>query len=187
MDQLEILNIAGAAGITEKCFLIGIRGYQGKNTRGGYDDAAVLVGPGYFNCFNFNTDPTRNRPGHGTGGSKGIASLKPGLYRVHVRDIHGGSVPHRALCERKGPVTVLRDADSSVPEKSIVMLDGIRCYEDRGDFGINIHRGGENSTSSLGCQTIPPSQWKEFFTVAVEREMDETKQMIMPYYLFERK
>lgn len=190
-DHLKVLNILGLLGVTEKCALLGVRGYfrdsQGKpgvNDREIYDDALFLVGPnGYFRSFNFNCDPNGFRKGHGTGSSHGMASLKPGVYRVHIRDIHGGSVPHRALCERRGKVTVYRDADASVPADKILHLDGFKVYEDTGNFGINIHRGGANSTSSLGCQTVPPSQWAEFFGQGVDPLMDRAQQTIMPYAL----
>ena len=53
-----------------------------------------------------------------------------------------------------------------------------------GYFGINIHRGGANTTSSLGCQTIYPDQWEAFFAL-VKGEMKRAGQAVVPYLLTE--
>lgn len=131
-----------------------------KNDRGMYDDACFLVLKDRTVSFNFNADPSRYKPGHGKGSAKGMANLKPGLYRnVYMMAKHKGQ--YDAICQRGGPVTVLRDADSQVPEKDIVVVEGRRYYEHTGMFGINFHRGGINGTSSLGCNTWPVDQYKE--------------------------
>jgi hypothetical protein len=158
MTRAQIEALAAQHGLnpaTDRLYVVGVRGYYrdtmgvaGANDRGVYDDALFLVTPDWFGAFNGNTDPSRFRAGVGTGAAKGIAMLVPGLYRVHRFDIHNGK--YMALCERAGPVRVLRDGSP-------------RPYEDVGSFGINIHRGGDGTTSSLGCQTIPPSEWAEFY------------------------
>ena len=124
-------------------FWVGIRGYYKKtmgnpdgNDRAMYDDALFIVSKGEFVSFNGNCDPRRF--------TKGIASLKAGIWPVYKFDRHKDQ--YIALCQRGGKVTVVRD------EKG----------EDTGMFGINIHRGGSYGTSSAGCQTIPPSQWEDF-------------------------
>ncbi len=80
-----------------------------------------------------------------------------------------------ALCQRAGNVTVTRDGNPP--------------YKDTGSFGINIHKGGPNSTSSIGCQTIHPSQWDSFIAVAqdqVRRYFGQAwKRQIVPYILIE--
>ena len=92
-------------------------------------------------------------------------------YRL---DLHKGQ--YLALCQRVAAVTVTRDGEPP--------------YEDTGWFGINIHRGGINTTSSEGCQTIPPSQWEAFIRL-VQDEMrriygDKSyKQATIPYLLIE--
>lgn len=165
---------------------VGIRGYYKKtmgdptkNDRGIYDDALFIVSPHGYGAFNGNTDPARYRPGFGTDDeTKGMASLTAGVWRVYRFDQHGGIKPHPAICQRAGPVTVSRDGE-----------DGQR-YADTGDFGINIHRGGESGVSGVGCQTVPPSQWDEFLTMAkylATSMHGETKwkKAVYPYVLIE--
>lgn len=134
--------------------IVGIRGYYldtmgepGVNDRGIYDDAIFIVSQNVTASFNANTDPSKIRPGVGGGSSKGMASLMPGFWPVYRFDLHKGR--YLALCQRAGPVTVLRDGKAE-------------AYEDRGNFGVNIHRGGYSTTGSEGCQTIPPDQWPAF-------------------------
>jgi len=145
-------------------------GKAGVNDRGIYDDAIFLVGPSHFSSYNGNSDPSGYRKGHGTGASKGVARLKPGVYYAHQLGLHKGE--YTALVQRAGPVTVIRDGDPD--------------YEETGFFGINIHRGRDGSTSSLGCQTIPPSQWFSFIE-NVKRILKDGKQKIVPVILMERK
>ena len=140
--------------------VVGIRGYYrdtlgapGRNDRGMYDDALFIVAPDAFVAFNGNTDPSRFRSGRGTGAGKGMASLNPGVWPVMRLDKHQGK--YEALCQRAGPVVVTRDGDPP--------------YTDRGMFGINIHRGGVNGTSSEGCQTIPPDQWPAFIATVTDQ------------------
>jgi hypothetical protein len=62
---------------------------------------------------------------------RGAAILKKGQYPVYKLDTHNGS--YRALCQRRGPVSVYRDRDRDREfdlEPSSIM---------RGMYGINIH------------------------------------------------
>ena len=140
--------------------VVGIRGYYrdslgatGRNDRAMYDDALFIVAPEAFAAFNGNTDPSAYRKGRGTGATKGMASLNAGVWPVMRLDKHQGK--YEALCQRAGPVVVTRDGDPP--------------YPDRGMFGINIHRGGVNGTSSEGCQTIPPDQWPAFIATVTDQ------------------
>lgn len=158
-------------------FVAGIRGYYGNsmgkpdNDRGIYDDAIFLVSPAFFGAYNGNTDPSGRRPGVGFGSGKGMARLTPGLWMVHRFDKHRGQ--YNALCQRAGDVTVLRD--------------GTPDYLDTGSFGINIHRGAYDHTSSLGCQTIYPDQWKSFIASAKDQARrfhgDQWETTTIPYAL----
>lgn len=147
-------------------FIGGIPGYYmqsmgdpTKNDRGIYDDCIVLVTRNVFAAWNGNTDPSTHR--------KDIATLQPGIYPCYQFDRHNGSRPHNAICQRRGPVIIRRDGTESVPKgesdgRGFSLGGGLW----RGNFGINIHRGGVNGTSSLGCQTFPPSQWDGFYALA---------------------
>ncbi len=145
-------------------------GVVGKNDRAIYDDACFLWDPhpGRRVCYNFNTDPSRYRKGHGTDEStKGMASLIPGVWKYQL-GLHKGE--YQAMIQA-GEVTVMRDGDPN--------------YTDTGFFGINIHRGGEGTTSSLGCQTVPPSQWSDFI-MTVKQYMKENGVTRINYVLIDR-
>lgn len=155
--------------------LLGIRGYYrdtmgkpGVNDRGIYDDAIILRSSTAHVAFNANTDPSVVRKGRGTGAKKGIAKLKTGVWQFVLG-------PHRGkylALRQSGKFTVIRDG-----------IDG--DYEDTGDgFGINIHKGGYGSTSSLGCQTIFPDQWPAFIAL-VQSELKRAGQKVIPYVLVE--
>lgn len=138
-------------------FLVFVRGYYDRtmgrpgNDRGIYDDAAFVIGPNLFFAFNANADPGTVRKGEGTGAGKGMARLKPGVWRAWKFGHHKAGTPggHRALVQLADKVTVIRDGKTG-------------DYEDTGFFGINVHKGGVTRTNSEGCLTIPPDQWPAF-------------------------
>ena len=180
-ELVERLAPLGLDTDRDPVFVVGIRGYYrdtmgeaGVNDRGIYDDAIFLVSSVHFSSYNANTDPSSSRRGSGTGASKGMASLDPGLWRVHRFDRHKGK--YLALCQQAGPVRVSRDGVSG-------------DYADTGDFGINIHNGGWKTTSSSGCQTLHPSQWPSFIAAAVDQAQrhygDRWNKVTIPYALLE--
>jgi len=162
------LKLLAKAGVKDSVALVGIRGYYldsmgvvGKNDRGIYDDAIFVVSPESYVSYNANTDPTVYR--------KGIASLVPGVH-IYKKGKHGIS---------KGPgYPALRPAtkDEALP----VSRDGEGISI---GYHINIHRGGK-STSSLGCQTIPSSQYDSFISLVYD-QMDRFSQKTIPYLLIE--
>lgn len=156
--------------ITDKVVLLGIRGYYKrtmgdatKNDRGIYDDAMFVIAPGVFVSFNANNDPSVFR--------KGISVLKPGVH-PYRKGNHGISKPG-------GGYPALRPATPG--EKLPVIRDG--QGESQG-IAINIHKGSLTTTSSAGCQTIYPKQWKEFQEL-VYSLMDKYKQKVVKYVLVE--
>jgi lysozyme len=163
------LRLLTKAGVKDSVALVGIRGYylnsmgeKGKNDRGIYDDAIFLVSPTAYVTFNANTDPSVHR--------KGIASLKPGvhMYRKGRHGISKGSgYPALRPATKNEALSVWRDDE------------GISL-----GYHINIHRGGNSTTSSLGCQTIPPSQWNSFISLVYD-QMDRFSQKTIPYLLIE--
>jgi lysozyme len=139
--------------VSDPVVLVGIRGFhKAVNKRGVYDDALIWLNTatGFIATYNANCDPSSYRKGMGFGSKKGMASLKDGVwcYRIGKHGYNTGK-PYPAFVQA---------------EKVQVLRDGIEGpYDDYGYFGINIHRGGYNTTSSLGCQTVPPNTWDDFF------------------------
>jgi lysozyme len=158
------------ARVADEVALVGIRGYYrdtmgevGKNDRGIYDDAIFLISPNAYATFNANTDPSVKR--------QGIAVLKPGVHRYR-KGKHGLSKPG-------GGYPALRPA---TPGEQLPVT-----RDETGDsmgIAINIHKGGTRTTSSEGCQTIHPSQWEAFISLAYS-EMDRAGQKTIPYLLVE--
>ena len=170
-SRFEVAELLRKKGIdcSTEVVLVGVRGYfansmgaKGKNDRLMYDDAMFIIGPNVFRSFNCNVDPGAFR--------KGIANLVANVYRYKL-GIHGLSKPkflqYKALVQA-AKVTVKRD----------------QSITETGFFGINIHRGGSMSVSSIGCQTIPPSQWGEFIDL-VTRSLASLAQKEVVYCLHE--
>jgi len=161
----------------DSVILIGIRGYfrdsmgkVGANDRGIYDDALfwLNLSNGFLANYNGNCDPSSYRKGKGRGAEKGMASLKAGVWRYQT-GLHRGYAAFR----QAAPVVVVRDGTAG-------------NYEDTGDFGINIHRGGASGgTSSLGCQTLPVAQWDDFKATGYKL-LKDAGQKTFCYILVER-
>jgi hypothetical protein len=159
--------------VEQPVVLVGIRGYYAKtfsdpkkgqtagNDRGIYDDAIMLLSPTAFATFNANVDPSIFR--------HGIATLEEGVH-PYRKGNHGIS--------RGDGYPALRPATEG--ERLPVRRDG--QSGPKVGVAINIHRGGLNTTSSEGCQTIHPEQWPAFIAM-VYGEMDRHGQQVVPYIL----
>lgn len=151
--------------------ILGIRGYYKKtmgnpiaNDRNIYDDAIFIISPENFSAYNANTDPSVTRPG--------VAVVKKDTVTLYKIGLHGlNRNPYKAL-RQHGNVTVIRDNRGEFTDKPSAR------------FWINIHRGGYNTTSSLGCHTIHPTQWNSFISTA-EDQMKRFDQKIVPFALIE--
>ena len=147
--------------------LLGIRGYSKrtmghplKNDRGIYDDALFILAPELFAAYNANTDPSVYK--------KSIANLKTGVWWYKPGK-------HKFNSPEGYPALVQAD-------KVTVLRDGAGTHT--GWYGINIHKGGYYTTSSLGCQTIYPAQWDSFIT-SVYDQLARNQLNKVPYILTE--
>lgn len=152
--------------VTSPAAILGMRGYYSNtfapagNNVGVYDDALFVVSPNTHTSFNANVDPSRLKTG--------VARLKSGVwyYRLGTHNISKEKSRQYPALVQAAPVTVFRH------EKG----------DDTGWFGINIHRGGNSTTSSLGCVTLPPSQWDAFYAL-VKVEMGRANLTNIPFVL----
>lgn len=168
--QLSIVDARkwlAAFGVTDKVVILAQRGYyrdtmgeRGKNDRGIFDDAIIVLSPRVFRTFNGNTDPSD--PDTGTR----LATLQPGVWQLKLGTHHPGTPNAYPCLVQAGPVTVLRD-------------NGIR---ETGEFYIHLHHAGFNTTTSAGCQTIYRPQWDEAFDL-IKGEMEFYGLADIPYVL----
>ena len=163
-DTFELIRDVDAPVI-----ILGVRGYYrafGKdplrNEINVYDDALFVWSENGYMTFNANTDPSISRPR--------VAKLKPGIwqYRLGTHNISKPKSSQYPALVQAAPVTVIRQ----------------NAGEDTGWFGINIHRGGRSTTSSLGCVTLPVLQWTQFYET-VKGEMARAKVSRVPFVLVE--
>lgn len=140
-------------------FVLAVRAYYRdsmgvprSNDYGIYDDAFFIVSPLGFHPWNGNSDPSRI--GWNPGADKFMARLKPGIYEFRrLKHKINSPAGYMAYGQGSSPVTVER-----------IRKDGSIAQTETGCFGINLHRGGVNGTSSEGCLTVPTGQWPAFDT-----------------------
>lgn len=146
--------------------LVGVRGYYlqtlgdvRKNDRIYYDDALFLIEKNrHFSSYNFNTDPSIFKHGVGT------------LVANEIYDV----VKHK----HKGQYNALQII------KDKLTRDGLNGF-DVGRHGINFHYDAEwYSKHSLGCQTLPRSQWDSFIATVYDL-MRKNNLTQVKYFLIE--
>ena len=166
ISKNESLEIKSANKVTDQVVLIGIRGYyldslgkRGENDRNVYDDAIIVLSSRRFEAFRANTDPSIYR--------LGIATMKTGVYRYY-KGKHKNRYWALRLVGEQVPVT--RDGQ-----------DGTKV-----GIALNIHKGGNRTTGSEGCQTLMPSDWDDFIEIVYD-EMAFCNQKTIPYILIDEK
>ena len=141
----------GTSPLPER-FVLAVRGYYSEsigesgNDLSAYDDAFFIVTLTGMTAWNGNTDPSRY--GWNAKAGKYMARLKPGCWWFKSL-IHRGN--YQAFGQGDNLVTVER-----------IKKDGSVAKSESGEYGINLHLGGVNGTSSEGCLTLPPEQWSDF-------------------------
>jgi hypothetical protein len=152
IERAQVEELLRAGGWTKPLGILIRRGYYrdtmgaaGRNDIGIYDDAIAIVSPRGFWTFPANADPSRDPPG--------TAVLQPGMY-LYCVGIHNRTKE----AARQYPALI---------QASPVRIKRIGSDEiELGYFGINIHRGGDGTTGSEGCITVPPEFYVEFFAHA---------------------
>lgn len=163
MNQEKAKALIDKSGLKDPVMLIGIRSKK----RGVYDDTICIYAPGIYTEFRANVDPSRYRKGEGFGAKKGMASLALG---VHIGCWFIGHHKKIKPAVRQGkPVKVIRDG---------ITVD----YPHTGMHMINFHPGGTSGTSSLGCQTFHPTDWKGFINLLIS-QLNKHKQKTISYIL----
>ena len=148
----------GKTGPLPAKFILAVRAYYrdsmgevGKNDLNQYDDGFFIVDGDKMTSWNGNTDPVRL--GWNADADGYMARLHTGCWKMRSR-MHRNK--YQAFGQDGKDVSVDR-----------VKADGTVAEVDTGSFGIDLHPGGVNTTSSLGCQTVPRDQWDDFNETAL--------------------
>lgn len=156
-------DLTKPAFVTVRAYYLNSMGVKGKNDRRIFDDAIFVVAPDVYAAYPFNVDPSIYRKGRGFGAEKGVASVKAPQKLRFERGLHRGK--YMALRQPEDfPFVVIRDGDPP--------------YEHKGYHAINMHYAEGNTTSSLGCLTMPKEMFLKEFRPLVYGLMDRYK---MPY------
>lgn len=170
-DFKEIFDNKGYAFFNKGVYnlnIIGVR-HKGNKVTNRFDDYLVVIyntdkEKNIKRIFQCTTLPGKKAMEHPTA-IKGTAILKEGQYRgAYKIGYHKGK--YKALCQRK-PLSVYRDNNKD----NIYDLNPL--FIDKGVFGINIHKAGDNSTLvdgwSYGCQVLAKALDFNAFMRLVER------------------
>jgi peptidoglycan hydrolase-like protein with peptidoglycan-binding domain len=138
-----------------------------------YDDTMVVLTPdGRVQEFAGATHPGQNsssaspdvagRNGGGRDGQGDVGMINPGNYQVDTNGYRNGSPSYRVKTEdgSSGRLNGVRDTNHDG-----VFSDAERGNSaDRGDqlTGVLFHPGGSSRPSSIGCQTMSPSEYRRF-------------------------
>ncbi len=145
--------------------VLGLRSGDGSSQRSYNDAFVVLTADGRVHRFNGATHPGQNSsrasPDVTGDGAGDVGTIRPGNYSVvpngnhagapsfHVRTLGGnGNIPGWRDTNHDGRFT---DAERAASER-------------RGDTlsGVLFHQGNTNSPSSIGCQTMSPTEYRRF-------------------------
>ncbi|NKJ92817.1 glycoside hydrolase family protein [Rhizobium leguminosarum bv. viciae] len=170
----KFFDLVPADGRANAVAILAVRGYylnsmgkEAANDRGVYDDAMFVIEPDDVYSFNGNTDPGKF--------GRGIAKLKSHQAVRYRPGLHGFS-------RKDGPYPAFRqDSDCTVTRDETGDVTDDASHR----FWINLHRGGVTTTSSLGCQTVPPNQWNEFKTL-VDKLLKKHGQQTFYYLLIDQ-
>jgi lysozyme len=200
--QKILENFRSNGVFTHNLKILGVRGYF-KSTMGDpnvndismYDDAIFVISDsGLFMSFNGNVDPSKAKQGVATLVAPQMVMYRVGIHGIshlnlvkagdkaiydqmlktgqNPKPIEGRYLPHWAF-RQHGRVTITRQG-SKIP-----VTDNAAS-----PFYIDIHRGGNGTTSSLGCQTIYAPQWDEMFETT-RKELQKLGQIDIPYCLID--
>lgn len=175
-------------GLLPKCFFLGVRGYWPKsmgptpgNDVGIWDDAIFFVAPDVCIPQQANTDPSRY--GWNSHADKPMAVLEPGVWFMR-RGPHKGRIPaFRQFTVGEGLAAKVPN-DGRMAVTRTYALGDKRNYKEAGYYAINLHPGGNNGTSSEGCQTIPKVVADAFLQKAWDTTAKHNVNVI-PYILIE--